>query len=659
MQSVAGMSFKYESLDAETIDDAKIIDNLSNNISKLPENIKLRFSVKTFKSFDKESYLARSEATSELGQVKNISILSIETFLFPNLKSALNPFSREMKGNLEKPLERIKKALDVLDFKNININLVPLEETEILELFELPNEVLKYPDFLSFKSELFGAIRIKSLKNTELNIETLAQLRADLPKPYELSITIQKIDPLKSEFLLRSRQNSADLKNLEDLDNSLDELTHGQEAVFDMEFIVGIKRADEKTLRKDLKEIENSLSLFSSPYIESIGNYPTWTSMHFGSFQKCIFQEQATGISFLLPLFSYGSSQSVTEKSQLKLHRKSKELDSFDFFNKGFDPDNCGNTLISGAKGSGKSLLLALMTQSILNDDNNMIFKIDVGSSYLRECEQLNGIRYNVTLDTPSGINPLELLIRAPHTQEVIQILYGFIEVLLLENNENVLPLLIKSQVTESLQGYSETRPQTPSLNDFYQNSINFPRKEYLKRWVKGGIFENVFKENSNFIENRYHYFDFESIAKAQDTDLIRGVTAALIVKYNSEVYFHGKIGKRIFLICDETKFFLNLCSPFFHQTAANARKFGHSLILINQESNGFYTVGEKGVFSDSLYRNATHIFLFNQDGEKQEFMSRNKDLTNFELEKIKNLKSHKPYYSEVFYKNKQGFLPT
>ena len=172
---------------------------------------------------------------------------------------------------------------------------------------------------------------------------------------------------------------------------------------------------------------------------------------------------------------------------------------------------------------------------------------------------------------------------------------------------------------------------------------------------MKGGIYENVFKESeSDLPDNRYHYFDFESIAKAQDDDLIRGITAALIVKYNSEIYFHGKTGKRIFLICDETKFFLNRCSPFFHQTAANARKFGSSVILINQESMGFYTLDDTGKPSDSLYQNASHIFIYNTDGKEQEFKEHNKNLTEREYEKIKSLKSHKPYYGEVFYKNKQ-----
>ena len=58
--------------------------------------------------------------------------------------------------------------------------------------------------------------------------------------------------------------------------------------------------------------------------------------------------------------------------------------DHFDLFRAGYDGANC---LIDGRRGKGKSVLANLISSSLLYDPEIRLVKVDVGGSYIKECE--------------------------------------------------------------------------------------------------------------------------------------------------------------------------------------------------------------------------------------------------------------------------------
>jgi type IV secretory pathway VirB4 component len=314
--------------------------------------------------------------------------------------------------------------------------------------------------------------------------------------------------------------------------------------------------------------------------------------------------------------------------------------------------------MIIGPKGSGKSVLAGLLTQALFNDPTVKILKMDVGSSYTRECAKLGGTHYSLDLNEPSGLNPLEVLARTSHDLEIAGIVADFIEVLIAKSHLGSLTDEERATLDRVVIAYSESRPSMPSLDDFLQFSQRqIPNQMLLERWTSGGMFANIFKPRENSTNSRYRYFDFKSVNNATNPSLVRGSIAAVMAQYNSEVAISGRNGPRIFLFCDETTEFLNLCSPFFITTAKNSRKFGHATILINQESSSFQVRDRKGDLTNSLFENTDHHFLFSTPGDPddaEKFKARHK-LDGAEFQRAKTLSYQKGKFSEVFYKTRIG----
>jgi hypothetical protein len=278
----------------------------------------------------------------------------------------------------------------------------------------------------------------------------------------------------------------------------------------------------------------------------------------------------------------------------------------------------------------------------------------------MRECQKLGGVRFSLELNEPSGLNPLDVLARANHDLEIADIVSSFIEVLIAKEKLNGFGLEDEEKATldRLVIAYSESRPKNPSLDDFLSYARGqIPNQGLLERWTAGGMYANIFKPLQGIEVNRYRYYDFKSVNNASNPSLVRGSIAAVMAQYNSEVAISGRNGPRLFLFCDETTEFLNQCAPFFITTLKNSRKFGHAIVLINQDSSAFQVRDRKGDLTNSLFENTDHHFLFATPGDQEDadkFKSRHK-LDGAEFQRAKSLSYQKGKYSEVFYKTRIG----
>jgi hypothetical protein len=672
MSGRVSVSFYYSPIDAENINEEPILNQLHNSMVQLSGRILLRFTERQRQVFFDDKITTRSEDFKTIGRTQCERIITFETWAPSTTLSNLNPFSKAMRGDFSDPIELLSVNINNLNLQSFGLELKPLTEIETLKLISLPEEIYKFDDYVSLKNNpkdleqqsrvmLFGAVRLKHL-NKALSLKSIAYLKTELPQAYTLSVTFCKPMKMFSELKMRaqvkSTENAADVSNQlknQEVASHLDRMTQGNEVPFEVEFIIGIERETEDLLKKDLNTIAKHLEWIGPSYIETYGTYQSFMAMQISEQTHLTFKELSRGSLFIMPIFSYVSSdsQKIEEKALIRLHRRSKELDSFNLFHK----NTAGNTLVIGSTGRGKSFLVNALTESILQDPKINLMIIDVGSSYKKTCSKALGERYTIELDKPSGLNPFVFLKKHPHSLEICMILTSFVEALILDNNEIVLPKELAVELSAELIRYSESRPLNPSLDDFY-NFAKIQRKKILSQWVGEGLYNNIFRSvELELNENQFKYFDFKSMHVAKNNDLMQATVAAVMAYYNTQIFIQGEFGDRVVLICDETKFVFEKCSAFFHVTCANSRKLGHALILINQESDSFYTKDGTGEKSESLFKNSNNHFLFvTESGEgKATFMNRHQKITEDEYQSICKLELKKGKYSEVFLKSDSG----
>jgi type IV secretory pathway VirB4 component len=657
MNGVLGVTYEIEPFDVEAGEQYAFAAAINRFLAVLSPRIKVRFESKAVLSKDEILDNARTDVFSKLGYTKSRHFLSFEM----HIAKSLNPFKmkRLFDQNHDTEIEFLRTEISKTNISKL-FNASSATQQEIDASFNDHAQPLGVgADFLTNATQVFSVIRLKSQADHELYLSAVADLKAQVGADFELVATFQGEEATRAEFKLRNEQEQS--KRSDDIEagereialrEALVDLTGGETAAIRLEFVVILYARDTGALRQKNREAIGAMRELGQSYVETFGLLKSFITSRRGSDSLVTLRESSKGAAFYLPVNSYFTAKQPVTKNSLLLHRRSYEAEPFSLFKKGV---LCANTLIIGKSGVGKSYFIGLLTKCLFNDPNVIIYKIDVGSSYVKECNRLGGDRYAIALDRPSGINPFEVLKRASHSEDIAHTVAAFLESLLLDHGETILPKEVRTDLSKAVLQYSLSRPSEPSITDFFNSASCIPRKKFLERWIEGGMFQNVFKPVKERNENsRYRYYDFETLSQASDSELIRGVVAGVMAQYNSEVIIAGRYGPRIVLFIEETKFIFKECSPFAHITAANARKFGHGIILINQESAGFYTRGIDGEFSEALFNNASHHFLFSTDGEPETYMRRH-GLTEVQFEMIKTLEMKKGHYSDVLHKDETG----
>ncbi len=503
--------------------------------------------------------------------------------------------------------------------------------TELESEFRLPDvQVSKGPGYLNFGSTLLGIIRVYKPGVQALEISSLSTLLMDIPLPFEVTVSVRKVNRVMADFKLRSKLARQELNSdptsqakQEALQKTLSETSLQGAHLFEVEWIIALGRSSEATLRNDLDHVKSRLSALGDVMIETVGSARSYFSSRIGAPMHHHYLEEASIVPFVLPVFSSGEvlkRRSHPSKRTLVVHRVDGSLHRFDPFDSRF---LAYNTIISGKTGSGKSVLAGLLSSALLQDPDIRMIKVDVGGSYKKECEALKGTQTDFRLDIPSGVNPFRTFTKTHALNESVDILAELLATLIREENEAQISKQMRGDIETSLKRFIEkfdsSAQQPPSIDAFLAAETDFPRRSLLTRWARGGVFENALKEPSHpgqIKTPQYRYFNFENIQAASNRDFSEGVMAAVIAQVNLEMLSlgdrsHGQSGERLVLFCDETKFFIDRFASFFLLTAANFRKFGHGLILMLQNiRNAEITHADGSLDSGLILNSPTRIFL-------------------------------------------------
>lgn len=643
-----GIGFEIAPCDLECDNRTEYHRKMFNFIRSLNPNIlgRIKLSFENCSQINTES--TREKSINEIGFTKKSVQLYLEICSEPELVKKAKELFKKSSSNKD-----INALLEIYEIvKQSGLKASPLSDEFINTLF-LNTKLIwqKCAATVCNGYEHLGIIRMVKPSTGEINEEQLASVYDKLPKPFDVHFSFQKVDAAKMKLELerKLKQSSSDesLNPTNDLlkastMNTISDAVKNGSQFFDYELIFSFERSSEKQVFEDLKRAINALNSFAEFQIETFGVTPSFLATKVGNTQHVPLKEIDDILPLFMPVWFFGEPLNHHQnKRSLMLHRSDYSIHGFDLFNQNF---SVFNSLIIGTSGKGKSVLTGMLTQSLLNDPNVEIIKIDVGGSHSKECELYNGQEFILQLNSPSGINPFSIAKLPELTDsEKTGILSRFLMVLIQEQGEAIPTKDLRSQVEEAVQVFLSSA-ESYSLQEFYDKMINFPRRNLLRRWVSGGVYEKAFEvlplEFKQNTSSRLRYYNFSQVFQASDPEFAQAGLAAVLAQFNIETLINKD--KRIVLICDETPFFIKACFDFFKFSTANVRKFGHAVVLITQLSTDLIVNGDTGIIENSPQR-----FLFSIDGESSSFQRRF-NLTDSQIDSIKLLKSIPKEFSEV-----------
>ena len=649
-------------VDTELSDLSAIEGQFSEFLKSLSTDVLMRVWLSSNASFDGSTAQSRSEAVSELGHVENrmklffeLGAVSTKNFL----SSLFRPVSRAT--SLENRAQSLKASFDLNGLSNSGLRFRSLRTHEIDDLLVKSNSPppSKLPYGVDLGSQVVGVVRLVRQTSNMINVKSLALLKDSLPLPYEIRVSVRRLSSERSEVLLRKKTGQVSqgtdkisAQKYLDAQDQLEDVALFGGSLLETEVLVLLSREDEKEIRRDSDIAIQRLKPIGDWAFETFGAAPSFLSAQIGIDQHVPLLETDRALPSLLPIWTEGSSTGFSPAAKprsLTVHRRDQSLCSVDLFDSNYDNYSA---CIFGRSGRGKSVLTNLLTRALHFDPNVQIIKIDVGGSHSKETNLLGGEERSLSLTEPSGINPFSVLREREHSDDVCNVLSGFLNVLLLEEGESILSKSMRGEIESAISRYSISRPMHPSIEDFYRFATELPRRELLARWTSKGIYKNAFREiqsetgRSNS-SKRLRYFNFSQIFQANDPDFGQGGLAAVMAQFNLDLMFSK--GKKLVFIADETPFFIERCFSFFKFSTANVRKFGGSFITIAQKSTDVIVNADTGIIENSAQK-----FLFSIDGDPEVFARRLK-INNETIREIEALKSQKGVFSEVLFQDAYG----
>jgi hypothetical protein len=607
---------------------------------------------------------SRTDAIAKIGWNAPEFFIVIETA--PRISTMFRVLTglRKKETDFASELEWIKSAGDLASLQAIGAKVI--SETEIREFFpRTQSNMVNTRTGAETGTHHIGIIRLWRQQSTPVTRETLAILRERMISPYEIVVNIRKLTDVRTQYILQRKRGqlaaSTDplsARSFETAQEVAEETVLAGKDLVELEWLLVLKRRSEDLLKNDLDQACRVLAPLGDVMIEVEGVAGSYAATLPGAEIHHSFLELHDKAAYYLPTLIRGEPrpESPPPLRALPLHRRDGSLYYFDLFRKGYDGANC---ILNGRRGKGKSVLANLISSSLLADPEIRLIKVDVGGSYVKECELSGGKHVRFNLSEPSGLNPFALLSQIEQQEDAAIILAGFLSTLILESKETTLSKETQGAVERAVLAYANTSPANASLSNFLQMTPDFPRRALLERFGTNGVFANVLKNHgaARRDENRYIYFNFEQLQNASNEDFAQAVMAAVIATVNMEVLRAGDARRgaknRVVFFADETPFFIQRNGRFFKLTTANFRKFGHGTVLIAQTTRDFALPKEDGTTDYGILINSPIRFFYQIDDEVAAFQERF-GLTSEQITSIQNL-GRTDKYREVFLQDELG----
>ena len=471
-----------------------------------------------------------------------------------------------------------------------------------------------------------------------------------MPFHYHLSQSIevlgakelQKLQLLRriASAMAHGASHVADLENeskLSALEEIIGQVMEGREKIVRMDFKIII-------WGKDLAELDDKSDEVLKAYrdmgqaeglIETYGNLDALISAMPGS---CEFfrakKLKTSNCAHLMPIYSYwkGNTHPVC-----LLPNRDGGLCAVDPLDKSL-PNY--NALIFGGSGSGKSFaILQLMMMFSSQTPPPKVIWIDNGASSQKLLEALDGQFIDLNLESGLCLNPFD----GKPTPSKIKLLLATIEIMLKDGKN--LPKLHKSLLEEAI--YKTYEKENPTLSYFreilstHKELANYARILYT--WTGDRPFGRLLDGKSNIdlsknlitieIKGLDDYPDLQQVILLNLTDFIKTTASTA--------------DKTLLIIDEAWRLFSGAGQDFAVEAYRTFRKYGAGIWCISQNYRDF--LSDKDL-ADTLLPNTASVFILPQKGINWQDLKQKLQFNDSELEAIKELRTKKGKYSELFF---------
>lgn len=340
-------------------------------------------------------------------------------------------------------------------------------------------------------------------------------------------------------------------------------------------------------------------------------------------------------------------------------HTDDKKLLPYDLF----DPSlSAKHFLILGSTGSGKSFTTnMLLTNFYIQSDNNHVVIIDVGGSYRKLCSLYQGQYLSPDLSEPEkyAFNPFPekaIAIQEPDEKhfevepDTLTYIGALVQRMLrVREFSGQEKMIIQKAITET---YRTAPTDPPLLGHLEKNLIEFEGDEEdckiakgfaknLKLWTTGSYGKMLNRPSTLNVNARFVVFDLQKLGEEMED--LKSIIV-FIIKNAIHTKLHDKKLRKLIIFDEAWRLFNDPAGVILiNDLYKTARKFNAAIGTISQSASDM----TKCMAKDAIIENAYVKYILKLGGGFDllpEFK-----LTDEDIAHIKDLRSEKGIYSEVF----------
>lgn len=505
--------------------------------------------------------------------------------------------------------------------------------------------------------------RILSLKiMPDYTFSSMIEKLRELPFNSKLFLTVKVLDQGRERTILetqrriayamavggRGRVSDVDSEaKLKDIESLLGEMVAGQERLFEVGLNIVIRGESESSLDDTASLVLQKMRELSGAegMQETLASFDIFSSFSMPNARALerTRKMNSSNLANFLPIYA---SWEGHKTPRILLRNRFGSLLSFD----PFSPDNTNfNQIVSGGSGSGKSFLVGLLLNQMLKEKPK-VFILDVGGSYKRSCENLDGQYIPLGASSAVSINPFDVGgLSTGMMDQKIKFLVSLVEIMTKESDSKTLGKLERSELENLIQKVYQDKPE-PKLSDLRELLIAHPDPtlvrlgKILSSWCGQSPY-GKFVDHKTTIELSKNVVCFDLKGLEQFPDLQSACLFMIFDLVWREVQKDQTSVK--FCVMDECWRLLEneQGSQFIGEIFRTFRKYRASAIAISQTVDDF----AKSKVASAIIPNSSIKWLLKQTGANMKQLAETLALNSREIELISSIRSEKGKFSEAF----------
>jgi conjugal transfer ATP-binding protein TraC len=522
----------------------------------------------------------------------------------------------------------------------------------------LSSEVVKDLKGFRIGNTVHRVVTLKTLP--EQTFSGMATALVSLPFSSRLYLSIQvpdqdreiewlKLNRRMAYAMVMGKKGVSDVESeakLQDLETLLNQVVQDGEKIFHASLCVVLRSTDEDIVDAQVGEVLQTIRKMS----QSEGFQETYAS--FDMFAKSVIPNtrnkersrrfKTSNLADLIPVYGQWSG---FEKPSVLLRTRAGSLFKFDPFSSKLTN---ANQVISGGSGSGKSFLTNLLIGQMLSQDPR-VFILDIGASYQKTCEFLEGQYINFSATAGLTINPFDIGEMAGPTDEKIKFLVALVEIMTKEDKDQRLGRLERAEIEQTIQELYKKEPK-PRLSMLRELLLLSKTPEVarigkiLGPWCGDSPFGKIIDRDTNIeFQKRVVCFDLKGLESTPD---LQAVSLFIITDFVWREVQRDRTQMK-FVVFDECWKLLesDAGTQFIAEVFRTFRKYYASAIAISQNIDDF----AKSRAATAVMPNSSTKWILKQKGADKDRLKTVLSLNEREMSLINSLTRVKGQFSEAF----------